>query len=159
MESYNQVAMEKLQEIIDCYKNGKSTVIGVLQDISVVHGYLPEEALYTVSRETEIPLSLLYSLTTFYSSFRLEPLGKHHLCVCMGTACHVKGAQSIVDTLERDLKIKAGETTADGRFTLETVNCLGACALGPLVVADDEYHGKMNQKKMSKLLQQIEEEE
>ena len=151
--------MEKLQEIIDCYKNGKSTVIGVLQDISVVHGYLPEEALYTVSRETEIPLSLLYSLTTFYSSFRLEPLGKHHLCVCMGTACHVKGAQSIVDTLERDLKIKAGETTADGRFTLETVNCLGACALGPLVVADDEYHGKMNQKKMSKLLQQIEEEE
>ena len=151
--------MEKLQEIIASYKNGKSTVIGVLQDISDVHGYLPEETLNTVSRETEIPLSLLYSLSTFYSSFRLEPLGKHDLCVCMGTACHVKGAQSIVDTLERDLKIKAGETTADGRFTLETVNCLGACALSPLVVTDDEYHGKMDQKKMSKLLQQIEEKE
>ncbi len=142
---------EKLQSIIERYKSGKSSLIAVLQDISQEYGYLPEEILHEVSRQIEVPISIFYSLATFYSSFRLEPIGKKHICVCVGTACHVRGASKVVDTLERDLQIKAGETSKDGNFTLETVNCLGACALGPLVTVNGEYFGKMDQKKISKL--------
>ena len=143
----------KLQELIEKYQNESGTVIGLLQDIHDELGYLPEEVLRDVSSKIEVPLSTLYSLATFYSSFRLEPIGKHHICTCVGTACHVKGAPFVVDTVERELKIKAGETTEDGFFTLDTVNCLGACALAPLVIVDDEYYGKMDQKKVIKLLQ------
>ena len=129
----------------------------MLQDISAEYGYLPEETLREVSREIEVPLSQLYALATFYASFRLEPLGKHHVCVCVGTACHVKGALKIADALERELKIKAGQTTEDGEYSFETLNCLGACALSPLVVFDGEYHGKMDQKKMTKLVKETKE--
>ena len=108
--------------------------------------------LRDVSEKIAVPLSTLFSLATFYSSFRLEPVGKHHIYTCVGTACHVKGAPFVVDTIERELKIKAGETTDDRLFTLDTVNCLGACALAPLVIVDDEYYGKMDQKKAIKLL-------
>jgi NADH-quinone oxidoreductase subunit E len=134
-------------------------VVGVLQDINDAYGYLPEEVLREVSQEIGVPVSTLFSLSTFYSSFRLEPIGRHHVCVCVGTACHVRGAQSIVDSLERELKINAGQTTEDQQFTLETVNCLGACALAPLVVMDEEYHGKMDQKKASRFLQALASEE
>jgi NADH-quinone oxidoreductase subunit E len=144
--------MAELEKIIEKYRTEQGSIVGVLQDISEAYGYLPEEVLHEVSRELEVPLSLLYSLSSFYASFRLEPRGDHHLCVCVGTACHVRGAQRIVDALERDLRIKAGETTVDRKFTVETVNCLGACALGPLVVLDGDYHGKMDQKKVSSLL-------
>lgn len=134
------------------FKSKSGSVVGLLQDIHEEFGYLPEEALRQVSKELDIPLSTLYSLSTFYSSFRLEPIGKHHICACVGTACHVKGAPFVVDTIERQLNVKAGTTTEDGEYTLDTVNCLGACALAPLVVVDDEYHGKMDQKKVEKLL-------
>ena len=144
--------MEGLQELIDGYRHRPNAVIGLLQDIGKKYGYLPEEALEKVSSDLSIPASRLYSLATFYSSFRLEPIGKHRVCVCVGTACHVKGASKIVDALERDLQIKAGDTTADGMFTLETVNCLGACALAPLVVVDEDYHGRMDSKTVSKLV-------
>ncbi|MCK5007485.1 MAG: NAD(P)H-dependent oxidoreductase subunit E, partial [Spirochaetales bacterium] len=103
-------------------------------------------------------ISIFYSLATFYSSFRLEPIGKKHVCVCVGTACHVRGASKVVDTIERDLQIKAGETSKDGNFTLETVNCLGACALGPLVTVNGEYFGKMDQKKILKLSKSLRQE-
>ncbi len=146
--------MEKLAEILEAYKHSKGTLIGLLQDISDEFGYLPEEVLEEVSKEVDAPLSLLYSLTSFYSSFRLEPLGKHHVCVCTGTACHVRGGNKIVDLLERELNVKVGETTEDNEFTLDTVRCLGACALAPLVLFDGEYHGKMDQKGMTKLLEQ-----
>ena len=142
---------EKLQSIVERYKSGISSLVAVLQDISQEYGYLPEEVLHNVSRQIEVPISIFYSLATFYSSFRLEPIGKKHVCVCVGTACHVRGASKVVDTIERDLQIKAGETSKDGNFTLETVNCLGACALGPLVTVNGEYFGKMDQKKISKL--------
>ena len=144
--------LERVEPILESYRSEKGTVIGVLQDIHDTYGYLPEEVLRHVSKELVVPLSTLYSLATFYSSFRLEPMGKHHVRACVGTACHVKGAPLVVDTLERNLAVKAGETTADGRFTLDTVNCLGACALAPLVVVDEEYHGKMDQKKVTGLI-------
>ena len=144
--------IDKLPGLIDKYRNEEGTIIGLLQDIHEEYGYLPEEVLDNVSKETDVPLSILYSLATFYSTFRLEPMGKHHICTCVGTACHVKGAPFVVDTIERELGIKAGETTADGEFTLDTVNCLGACALAPLVIVDDEYYGKMDQKKVIKIV-------
>lgn len=147
--------MEKMQTIIDRYKSGTSTLVGVLQDISQQYGYLPEEVLREVSQAIEAPISLFYSLATFYKSFRLQPLGKKHVCVCVGTACHVRGADKVVDVFERELAVKPGGTTADGEYTLETVNCLGACAMGPLVTVNGEYHGMMDQKKATKLLRQI----
>ncbi|TFG63705.1 MAG: NAD(P)H-dependent oxidoreductase subunit E [Spirochaetales bacterium] len=141
-----------LTPILDTYKAEKGSVIGLLQDIHEAYGYLPEEVLGTVSSEIDVPLTTLYGLATFYNSFRLEPMGKHHICACVGTACHVKGAPFVVDTIERELKIKAGGTTEDKKYTFDTVNCLGACALAPLVVIDGEYHGKTDQKKVGKLL-------
>ena len=149
---------EKLQSIIEKYKSGRSSLIGVMQDISQEYGYLPEEVLQEVSRLIEVPISIFYSLATFYSSFRLEPIGKKHVCACVGTACHVRGATKIVETLERDLQIKAGETSKDGDYTLETVNCVGACALGPLVTVNGDYHGKMDQKKITRLVKSIRQE-
>ena len=142
----------KLPGLIEKYNEENGTVIGLLQDIHEAYGYLPEDILNQVSDEIDVPLSTLYSLATFYSTFRLEPMGEIHICTCVGTACHVKGAPFVVDTIERELGIKAGETTADGKYTFDTVNCLGACALAPLVVVDDDYHGKMDQKKVQKLL-------
>jgi NADH-quinone oxidoreductase subunit E len=149
---------EKLQSIVEGYRSGKSSLIAVMQDISQEYGYLPEEVLQEVSRLIEVPISIFYSLATFYSSFRLEPIGKKHVCVCVGTACHVRGASRVVDTLERDLQIKAGETSRDGNYTLETVNCVGACALGPLVTVNGDYHGKMDQKKVARLIRSIRQE-
>jgi len=149
---------EKLLSIVERYKSGISSLVAVMQDISQEYGYLPEEVLHEVSRQIEVPISIFYSLATFYSSFRLEPIGKKHVCVCVGTACHVRGASKVVDTIERDLQIKAGETSKDGNFTLETVNCLGACALGPLVTVNGEYHGKMDQKKILKLSKSLRQE-
>jgi NADH:ubiquinone oxidoreductase subunit E len=148
-----QTVMTKLEKIITNFKKSKGSLIGLMQDISESYGYLPEKILEEVSNTLNVPLSHLYSLATFYTSFRLEPMGKHHCSICVGTACHVRGASFVVESIERELKIKAGETTADGNFTVETVNCLGACALGPLVVIDEDYHGKMDQRKVAKLLQ------
>ena len=146
---------QKLQTIVDRYKSGRSTLVGVLQDVTQDFGYLPEEVLREVSTAIEVPVSLFYSLATFYKSFRLEPIGRKHVCVCVGTACHVRGAAQVVDVFERELNIKAGQTTPDGNYTLETVNCLGACALGPLVTVNGEYHSKLDQKGALKLLKQV----
>jgi NADH-quinone oxidoreductase subunit E len=149
---------EKIDSIIEKYKNQNGSIIGLLQDVVAVYRYLPEEVLQRITDELDIPLAKLYTLATFYKSFRLEPVGKHHVCICMGTACHVNGAPKITDSVELQLKIKAGSTTKDNKFTLETVNCLGACALGPLIVVDGEYHGKMDQNKMKKLIDKLQKE-
>ncbi len=143
---------EKIDQIIEKFKNEKGTIIGLMQDIHGEYRYLPEEVLLRVYAELDIPMAKLYTLATFYKSFRLEPVGKHHIRVCIGTACHVNGATKIVETLERELGVKSGQTTEDNQFTLETVNCLGACALGPLMLVDGEYHGKIDQGKLKKLL-------
>jgi NADH:ubiquinone oxidoreductase subunit E len=142
----------QLAGLVEKYRSEGGTVIGLLQDMHEELGYLPEDALRHVSAEIEVPLSTLYGLATFYSTFRLEPMGKHHICTCVGTACHVKGAPFVVESIERELGVNAGETTEDGKFTLDTVNCLGACALAPLVVVDDEYYGKMDQQKVIKVV-------
>jgi len=103
----------------------------------------------------EIPLIDVYGVATFYKSFSLKPRGKHLITACLGTACHVRGGPRIVDELQRKLKIKPGETTDDGEYTLETVNCLGCCAIGPIVVKDGIYHGQMNPQRVDSLLERV----
>ena len=144
--------MERIDSTIEKYRSGEISLVGVLQDISRVFGYLPEETLNRIAKELDVPVSRMYSLATFYTSFRLEPIGKKHVCICVGTACHVRGADRILDTIERELDLKAGETSKDLEYTLETVNCVGACALGPLVTVNGEYYGNIDQKKAQKLV-------
>ena len=143
---------ERLEETIGRYNQQELSLIAVLQEVSDIYGYLPEEKMEQVARGTGVPISRIYSLATFYRSFRLEPIGKSHICVCVGTACHVRGATQVVETIERELDIEAGETSQDLEYTLETVNCLGACALGPLVTINGEYHGKQTQSTIQKLV-------
>jgi NADH-quinone oxidoreductase subunit E len=138
------------------YKGEHEILIELLQEILEEFNYVPEEALLRISEKCDVPLSRLFSLATFYNSLRLEPVGKHHICVCVGTTCHVNGANEIVDNLQRKLKVEPGHTTEDGNFTLETVNCLGVCARGPLVEIDGKYHSNMSPIKLNKLLEKYE---
>ncbi len=144
---------DKLDSILARYDFKKAGLIGILQDISSEYNYLPKDVLKYVAVKLDVPLGHVIRLATFFKAFSLEPRGKHIISVCVGTACHVRGASKIVDTLERELGISAGETTNDLQFTLETVNCLGACALGPVVVIDGKYHGEMTPDKTRRTLE------
>jgi NADH:ubiquinone oxidoreductase subunit E len=142
----------RTDQIIASYGANRESLIMILQETSAVFNYLPEDALRTISARLEIPFSEVYGTASFYKAFSLEPKGKHIVQVCLGTACHVRGAPLVLEQLERVLGIPDGKTTDDGLFTLETVNCLGACALGPIVVVDGEYHGNMSMGKVAKLV-------
>ncbi len=146
------VEVEALDEILRKHGYQRAGLIGILQDIQSRMNYLPRKALQYVSQCLEIPLSEIYEVATFYKAFHLEPRGKHTIQVCLGTACHVRGSQRILSYLETLLDVKAGGTTKDLSFSLETVNCLGACALGPLLVIDRKYYGKMETGKIESLL-------
>jgi len=141
--------------IIQGYGAKPQALIMVLQDIQKHYRYLPMDALKMVALKMNLPIAQIYGVATFYKAFSLEPKGKHHICVCTGTACHVRQAKVIVDNLELMLGIKARETTKDGEISYETVNCLGACALGPLVTVDDVYYGNMNVTKLGKLVDEV----
>lgn len=147
----------KVQEIIDRHSGHNSPLMYILQDLQKEYNYLPKEALQLVGRKMDIPLSKIYGLASFFRAFSLEPRGEHVCSVCMGTACHVRSAQKILDDLERELSVKAGATTPDMKFTLETVNCLGACAIGPVVTVNGEYHGNMTASKTQKLIKTLRE--
>lgn len=121
------------------HDNQKKALISILQDIQAEFNYLPKEALQVVAETLEIPLIHIIGVATFYRSFSLEPRGEHQVTVCVGTACHVRGGPKILDEFERKLGVEAGQTTEDRQFTLETVACLGCCAIGPVVVVDSEY--------------------
>lgn len=138
------------------YKN--SAIIQVLTDIQAEHNYLPREDLEYVSQRLKVPLSKIFSVATFYAAFSLEPRGEHMVTVCEGTACFVRGATNVLSRIEDRLGIKTGCTTCDNKFTLETVNCLGACALAPIVVVDGDYHGQTNVRKIDAILDQYQEE-
>ena len=146
-----------LDSILDQHGRDPANIVAILQDVQANTNWLPEEDLRYVCAELAIPLSKIMSLASFYRAFSLKPRGKHIVQVCLGTACHVRGAVRIVDTVSRDLGVAAGETDEDLEFTLETVNCLGACALGPIVVIDGEYHGQMTSAKATRLLQRVKE--
>jgi NADH:ubiquinone oxidoreductase subunit E len=131
------------------------SLISLLSEIQERYHYLPHSALVLLSETLNLPLSQIYSVATFYHAFSLKPRGVHLVRVCMGTACHVRGAPHILDRLESKLCIHAGETTRDRSVTLETVNCLGACALGPITVVDEKYHGQMDIAKTDRLLKNL----
>lgn len=144
--------VRKLDKIVGRYKNPAASIIQILQDIQAAEHYLPREALEYLARRLHLPLGKIYGIATFYSAFSLEPKGKHICTVCMGTACHVRGAPMILGEFERRLGITAGQNTPDREHTLETVNCLGCCAVGPIVVYDGKYHGQFELKDVPKLL-------
>ncbi|KYK37941.1 MAG: NAD(P)H-dependent oxidoreductase subunit E [Theionarchaea archaeon] len=149
--------IEKLDYILEKYEGKKSDLVPVLQEINALYNYLPEDALRYVSEQLDIPLGTVYHVASFYKSFTLEPRGRLHIKVCTGTACHVRGAPRVLDLIEQHLGIKPGETSADGEYSLETVNCLGACAMGPVVIINDEYHSTAP-RKVEKLLEGIQSE-
>ncbi|MDZ7820992.1 MAG: NADH-quinone oxidoreductase subunit NuoE [Candidatus Marinimicrobia bacterium] len=133
-------------------KNDASGLIAMLQDIQEIRGYLPEEDIIRVAKHVGVPTSRVYGVATFYNQFRLTPLGKHVIRVCRGTACHVKGSLDILETLEAELGISAGETTRDQQFTIETVACIGACSIAPVIVIDGKYYGGLTGKSVYKLI-------
>lgn len=143
---------EKVSEILGKYEPDQSIVISVLQDIQEEFGYLPKDALRQVSKELDVPLSRVLSLATFFNAFSLIPKGKHSVHVCMGTACHVRGAQLVLEKFERELGIKCGETTEDRTFSLDAVRCVGCCGLAPVVMVGEEVHGKLSQMKVPRVL-------
>lgn len=153
MNSGGKQVEEKVEAIVDNYQRNKGLLISIMQDIQAEYNYLPKEALIQVSQSLDIPLSQVYSVVTFFKAFSLEPRGRHLINVCLGTACHVRGGGKILESLERELGINAGKTTGDRKFTLETVNCVGACALGPIVIVDGEFSGQMTTNKVKPLVE------
>jgi NADH-quinone oxidoreductase subunit E len=150
--------LDNLDNVIGVRGNDSSQLIGILQDIQKEYNYLPLIAMMQVSEKLKVPFSRLYSIATFFKAFSLQPRGRHIITVCLGTACHVRKAPRIVAEISRSLGIKAGETTPDRIFTLETVNCLGTCALGPVAVVDGKYFGNLTVKKIGALLKKYEKE-
>jgi NADH-quinone oxidoreductase subunit E len=141
-----------VERIVTKYEHDRGMLVSILQDVQAEYNYLPRQALEQVSRSLDVALSQVYSVGTFFKAFSLKPRGRHLINVCLGTACHVRGAVRILETVERELGIKQGETTADLKYTLERVNCVGACALGPIVIIDGEYSGGMKIEKVKPLL-------
>jgi NADH:ubiquinone oxidoreductase subunit E len=144
--------LEKTSQVLQKYEGDKGAVISILQDLQEEYGYLPKDSLLRVSTEMEIPLSRVLSLATFFNAFSLKPKGKHHVCVCMGTACHVRGGQMILEKLERELGIKTGDVTKDMNFSLDVVRCVGCCGLAPVITVGSEFHGKLSQAKIPAVL-------
>jgi len=144
---------DKLREIIDARAGEPRFLIECLQDIQETQGYISEDAMHAVSERLCVPLIEVYRVASFYKAFSLKPRGKYIITVCMGTACHVRGSHRMIDEVSGQLGIEAGETTEDQLFTVESVNCLGACALGPVVVVNGTYYHHMTPGKLRKLIQ------
>lgn len=153
-----KVKKYRIASLLKKYKGKREDLIPLLQDIQEKFNYLPEEVLIEVAERFGISLIDLYGLVTFYKSFSLTPKGKHLITVCLGTACHVRGGANIVSVLSTKLGISPGETTSDKKFTLETVNCLGCCAIGPIVVVDGKYYGEMNSQKVERIINELKKE-
>ncbi|MBN1546184.1 MAG: NADH-quinone oxidoreductase subunit NuoE [Syntrophaceae bacterium] len=142
----------KVKEIVDRYDREKSALIAILQDVQDEYRYLPKDALVSIHQQMNIPLSRVYEVATFYDAFSLKPRGRFVVEVCTGTACHVQGGINLLETLERDLHIKCGETTEDGDFSLERVGCLGCCSLAPVIRVEDEVHPYLVQDEIPRIL-------
>jgi len=143
---------ENLKAILSRYKGKNNELIPILQEVQEEFGYVPEEAMIEIAYFLGIPVSRIYSVVTFYAQFRLTPIGRNHIMVCRGTACHVRGATRILEELEKLLGIQEGETTSDREFSLETVACIGACGVGPNVVINKNTYGRLNTRILSDVL-------
>ena len=144
--------LAQIDQAVDRYGGDKSALIQILLDIQRENRWLPRDALMWVSQKLDVPLSQIYHIATFYKAFSLIPRGRHSVAVCLGTACHVRGAPRLLDKVTETLKIKPGDTSRDMRFSLDTVNCLGCCALGPVMVVDGEYHSNPSTEELEKLV-------
>jgi len=148
---------DRLSGILKKYGKDKSQLVSILQDIQSEYNYLPRQALEKLSKKMDIPQSQVYSMATFFRAFSLKKRGKHIVNVCLGTACHVRGAELIVESLERQMGVARGQTTQDLNFTLESVNCMGCCATGPVVKIGEEYFGHMANDKVEPMLKKFRE--
>lgn len=147
--------MEKqLKKIISAYPKDRHYALAVLQDMQSKFNYVPEEGLKMLAEYLEIPESQLYSMATFYKALSLKPKGKHIIKICNGTACHLRGSMNLVSGLKRELGINPDETTADGKFSIELVNCLGACALAPVMLVDEKYHNRLTLEDVPRVLKE-----
>ena len=144
--------VETIDSILAKYPQPKGNLIAILHEVQNHYRYLPEEELRYISKRTGIPITQIYSIVNFYNRFSLKPKGKHVICVCLGTACHVKGAEKIINEIKMKLNIDVGETTDDMKYTLEEVRCIGACSLAPAVVVDETTFGKVTPKEMASIL-------
>lgn len=142
----------KMQEILNTYKQEKDNLIQILNEVQEYYGYVPEKAQVAISEYLSIPMAEIYGVITFYSRFTLKPKGKYHIAVCLGTACFVKGSEKILDRAKERLGIDVGETTKDGKFSLEATRCVGACGLAPVFTVNDEVYGKATVKTMDEIL-------
>ncbi|MBN2060451.1 MAG: NADH-quinone oxidoreductase subunit NuoE [Deltaproteobacteria bacterium] len=143
---------DKIDRIIDKYQGKAGSLIHVLMEIQEENQWLPREVLRKISERLEVPLSRVMQIATFYKTFSLKPKGRHEVHVCMGTACHVRGAQQILDKVQELIGIRPGETNPDGKFSLERGSCLGCCSLGPEIVVDGKHHTGMTPDKVEKIL-------
>lgn len=150
------MASLELQNILDEFEFSQKELILILHRVHAEYGYIPAEAVSAVARHLAISESEIFGVLTFYKAFSLEPRGKYTVTVCMGTACHVRGGPQIAEEFERKLGIKVGQTTPDKQFSLETVNCLGCCAIGPVVVINGKYHSNTSIQKVGKILKEYE---
>lgn len=146
------MSVERIDKIIDKYANEKGVLIQLLLDIQKELRWIPKEALIRINQRLKIPTSEIYRVASFYTVLSLKPRGRHLVRVCLGTACYVRGGPRILDSVERSLGIKPSETTSDSSFSLETVNCLGCCALGPVIELDGQYHGRLAPATIGELL-------
>lgn len=144
--------LQAVSKITSRHGEDRSALISILQDVHAEYNYLPEGSLEVIARQLGVSLSTVYGVATFFRSFSFERRGRHIASVCLGTACHVRGGSPVAAEFERILGIEAGETTPDGQFTLETVNCLGCCAIGPVAVMDGEYHGQVGVRDVQALI-------
>lgn len=146
---------EELEKILWVYKQDKDNLIQILNDVQEHYGYIPKHAQMAISEYLGVPMAEIYGVVTFYSRFTLKPKGKYHIAVCLGTACYVKGSQKIMDRLEERLGIKTGETTGDGKFSIEATRCVGACGLAPVFTVNGEVCGKATVQKLDQVLDEL----
>ncbi len=149
------MATNTLEEVMQDFAGGPADLVPVLQRVQEADGFLSAGAMRHIARRLKVSESEVYGVATFYAQFRFNPPGEHNIKVCMGTACHVVGARNFIEVLKADLNLSHGETTPDGKFSLERVACLGCCALAPVVVVNDEVHGRMNRVKFTELLETL----
>jgi len=148
------VDLSRVETVLERYEKVESSLIPVLQEVQGLFGYLPEETIVRISRGLNVALSRIYGVVTFYSQFYLNPRGLHTVRVCRGTACHVRGGKHVLRAVEQALELNEGETTPDFKFTFETVACLGACALAPVLLVDKTYYGKLTPGRVEQVLRQ-----
>jgi NADH-quinone oxidoreductase subunit E len=146
------IEMYDLSDILNKYGNDKKNTLAMLQDIQREYNHIPREAMNILSEQLDVPLCKLYGIATFYKSLSLKPRGRNIIKVCDGTACHIRSSQLLIDEIEGLLGIKPGETSSDGEFTLETVNCLGSCAIAPVMVINETYYGKVTPVKLRDII-------